>query len=297
MLTTSIERQDKPLATLFQEDIAIVVFTPNYTPLSSGVICLHGLAHDLKKLGANVFIYCEKGAPNSNVRCLNLAEYTELKTVSKVIGVYPEVFPNNPMKSDVVIWWLLNKPNFFHKNFDGNTDWAHRIIYQDWSFTGDVKNIDSKFTYPPYSPEVYRDLSQPRTLIGAYINRIEKENFSLKVSGPNADYVLKPSANLSAEELSELFNKTKFIYSFERSGVLLIAQLCGCPVYYFTSPILSHLPENDFGGGAAVLDGIPTNHETLSRYSLRVRDFYLGLWDSWEKQVLREVGIWLDLVQ
>lgn len=293
MLVTSIDRNDRPLASLFGEDITVVVFTPNYTPLSGGAVSLHGLAYDLYLLGAPVFLFCDHGAENSPVKCINEDEYALLKKKSRIIGIYPEVFPGNPMQSDYTVFWLLNKPNFFHKNFDGNTSWADRIVYYDFSFVESGMLVNSKLTYPLYSPKIFYDKKSNRSDIGLYLHRARSEYTSQKKLEPMPTYVLTLEANLNPQQLFDLFNKTKFIYSFERSGVLGIAQLCGCPVYYISSPNLLETPEAINGGGASVLDGDTSNYKSLSYLSMKVSGRMLDLWNAWEKTLISEASEWV----
>ena len=218
--------------------LAFVVWAPAYNILSGGTVALHGLAEDMHRLGCNVFIYSPKLIPGARTPLIDDFGISELRKEGIiVVAIYPEIIVKNVLHADYVIWWLLHFPGFHLNNWSGDRSWIDRIV----CFHPDLAvecGAQAKLTFPLYDPAFFRPRSDyKRSEIILYVNRIRGfTDFHYEIP-LKPTRLLKPEDSLSYSELREIFWRTKTLISFEWSGTLKIAKMCGVPILYVESPI------------------------------------------------------------
>lgn len=211
-------------------DVVFYVAAPDYTEMSSGRKVLHVLCDELNKLGYEAYVTTSITNPKLRTPSLNanlLSLHREQKRMQ--IAIYPEIWMDNPLGVPYVIRWLLNKPNFFQKNWFGDFPKEECI----WHFMPEFK--------PPWIESTYQHLglldrsvfnldgaSNKRDGFIIYKNRIEgKEKLPdwmqkieyISIDNPKSSY-----------ECSQLYKNSKALILYERAACHAEAALCGCTV-------------------------------------------------------------------
>ncbi len=190
-------------------------------------------------MGCNVGMLAAGGMPGARTPLITPEQLIQIKSSGiLLVAIYPEIVVENVLQADYVVWWLLNYPGFIKKNWNGNYDWADRILAFGPEVARDCR-CDGVLIYPLYDPDFfYPDPSIEKSEIVYYVNRILSvaPSSSLPVQ---PTHVLNPKDELSYKQLRRLFWKTSLIVTHEWSGTFVIAQLCGVPVIFLESPLLS----------------------------------------------------------
>lgn len=273
--------------------LVFVIWAPAYNILSGGTVALHGLAEDMHRLGCNVFIYSPKVVAGARAPLIDEVGIADLKEQGMiVVGIYPEIVVENILKADYVIWWLLHFPGFHLNNWHGDVGWIDRII----CFHPDLAvecGAHAKLTYPLYDPSFFHyESSHVRSEIVLYINKIrEFKNFNTQIPfAPTR--LLKPEDKLSYSQLRELFWRAQVLISFEWSGTLKIAKMCGVPVVYVESPIFhrDRLYTNDGYGHTWELndEGIGAAKRTVHLERVLATETL----HAWRPSLMAEIRIW-----
>lgn len=210
--------------------VVFYVAAPDYTEMSSGRKVLHVLCDELNKLGFEAYVTTSITNPKLRTPSLNsnlLALHREQKRMQ--IAIYPEIWMDNPLGVPYVIRWLLNKPNYFQKNWFGSFPKEECI----WHFMPEFR--------PPWIESTYQHLglldrsvfnldgaSNKRDGFIIYKNRIEgKEKLPdwmkkieyISIDNPKSSY-----------ECSQLYKNAKALILYERAACHAEAALCGCTV-------------------------------------------------------------------
>lgn len=274
--------------------IVFIVWAPAFDYSSGGRVSLHGLANDMHRLGYNVFLYSPRSFPGAQVPLISDQGVQELRqTGTLIVAIYPEIVVGNVLQADYVVWWLLHIPGFHLNNWNGDTAWTDRIV----CFHPDLAlrcGADAKLTYPLYDPAFFfprRDVERTEVLL--YVNKIRKHpevELSLAVK-PTA--LLKPEDNLTYSQLRALFWRTRLVISYEWTGTLKIAKMCGAPIAYRESPIFT---KEEFGlnGGYGhtwemTAEGIAAAERTVNLEYLLAKDIV----HCWLPALEEEAATWL----
>lgn len=207
------------------------VAAPDYTELSSGRKVLHILCHELNQLGFESYITA--GVTNPKLRTPKLD--SNLITLHRIqkrmqIAIYPEIWMDNPLRVPFVIRWLLNKPNFFQKNWFGSFPKEESI----WHFMPEFK--------PPWVDSDYVRLELiDRDLFNLHgVNNSERRGFIIyknRIQGnENLPEWVDPIDFISIDnpktpyECSQLYKKSRALILYERAASVSEAALCGCTI-------------------------------------------------------------------
>lgn len=222
-----------------ERDIYFVIYAPAYERTSGGIHSLHALAEDMYAMGCNVGMLAGDGMPGARVPLLTPEKLVQIKSSGVLlVAIYPEIVVENVLQADYVVWWLLNYPGFIKRNWDGSYDWADRILGFSPEVAKDCR-CDGVLIYPLYDTDFFFPNEEiPKTEVVYYANRILIAAPTLQAPA-EATNILNPKDKLSYKQLRTLFWKSKLIISHEWSGTFVIAQLCGTPVIFIESPILS----------------------------------------------------------
>lgn len=273
--------------------LVFVVWAPAYNILSGGTVALHCLAEDMHRLGCNVFIYSPKLFAGARVPLIDEVGISDLQEQGIiVVAIYPEIVVKNVLNADYVIWWLLHFPGFHLNNWRGDSSWIDRII----CFHPDLAvecGAQAKLTYPLYDPNFFSPRNEYfRSDIVLYVNKIRSlTDFHVEIPF-KPTRLLKPEDRLSYSQLRELFWKTKILISFEWSGTLKIAKMCGVPVVYIESPIFRrdgfHI--NDGYGHTWELSdqGISAAERTVHLEHLLATETL----HAWHPSLIAEIRVW-----
>ena len=281
-------------ALVAEREIYFVVYAPAFQRTSGGVYALHALAEDMYAMGCNVGVLAAEGMPGARVPLISLQHLEDVRAAGLlIVAIYPEIVTGNSLNADYAVWWLLNYPGFLKDNWDGNHDWADRVV----SFGPEVGKqcrCDAELIYPLYDPDFFfPNAAIPKTEITYYVHRIF--NVAETIQAPvSPTFILNPANKLSYKQLRLALWKSKVVISHEWSGTLVIAQLCGVPVILMQSPALSA----DVQYGGASMPGAAWGYSEQSialatRTLATVRRVHRERKDTWQRNLLAEIGLWV----
>jgi hypothetical protein len=210
-----------------------------------------------------------------------------------IVAIYPEIVTGNVLKADYAVWWLLNEPGLLKHNWDGNHDWADRVLI----FGAEVgKNCpcDGELNYPLYDPDFfYPNDAIQKTETTYYVHRIF--NHIETIDTPvQPTLVLNQEIKQTYKQLRAALWRSKVVISHEWSGTLVIAQLCGVPVILMPSPVLS--PSLPYGGPTSPGSAWGYSEQSLdrARQSLpEVSALHRARKHTWPQTLLAEVREWV----
>ena len=226
-----------------------IIYTSSFDEKSGGVIALHLLCHLLNEKGEDAYVWpMEWVAPGKNIlRNIKafllsfmkflpkkhgyfavhsgfntpIAKYADFK---KAIAVYPEVVSGNPLGSESVVRWFLNKPGFL----TSEVTYGNRELY----FFYNIQFNDKTF-----------NVDENRLLKTIYVMNdvYKRSNFE---SREGTCYILRKGMNrhlvhdvessilidgLSHQDTADIFNKVKYCISYDTQTMLSkYAAMCGC---------------------------------------------------------------------
>jgi glycosyltransferase involved in cell wall biosynthesis len=173
-----------------------------------------------------------------------LTETTKLahyRAGKKPIVVYPEVVAGSPMGLGQVVRYVLNYPGLL----GGDKVYAKEELvytYQHCYYPG-VERL--------YLPIInLRNIvddrleQDQRTQVAYYHNRYTKAGGKMRDFGPDALEISSTFPATNVETLA-ILKKAKVLYTYESSGIVLEAALCGCPVVMIPNAIsLETMPQS-----------------------------------------------------
>ena len=206
-----------------------LIFTPDWSNYSAGVVVLHTLAHRLQNLGLEVYLNTAVQNPDWElIPTINKFD----RDRKRMIGVYPEIVDGNPHNCGTVVKYLLHLPGFHGgpKSFPQN---EMLFVHSDL-FNQRIKLPQERVLAFPYiNTNVFYDMRLCRKY-RFYLSR--KDN---GVNYPDRRIADVPSIGTGKENdgkdgqllLSERLNKTEVIYCYDNITAMVdIARLCGCAV-------------------------------------------------------------------
>lgn len=278
-----------------EKEIYFIVVAPPYTRISGGIYALHALAQDLYHLGCNVGVLTSKMKPGSRADHITLDTYHDMVAAQMTtIAIYPDIMTSNSLEADYAVWWLLNYPGFLANNWNGDYSWANRIpcFVED---LGKDCRCDSILTYPLYDPDYFFPKPEiKKNQIVYYEHRIR--NHSNYAPPPlQVTKILTPHEYFSYHDLRELFWTTSLFVTSEWTGTAIIAQLCGVPILFLESPILTknlHSGNHfDYGSTWIANDqGVKEAQATLHA----VREKHKLIKANWICTLENEVKVWIN---
>jgi hypothetical protein len=222
-----------------------------YNPKSQGCVLLHKLVSTLNDLGHEALMIFFNGHgseaqwfisgdpqyfnPDFNyLRLSNADQYSEF--ANGAVVVYPEIITGNPLRSEFVVRYMLNREGFIKKGVPinpGEKDFilSHSMMYHEnpdyliFNYHGDY-NFHSKGSKVFYERDI--DVT--------YIGKGAKYAECFIVEGSTEVTRLWPSNKV---DLANLLRKTRFFYTWDAiSATNVDAMLCGAfPVFMQYEPI------------------------------------------------------------
>jgi hypothetical protein len=217
-----------------KERTKYIIYAPSYDENSGGAIVLHFLCHLLNELGEEAYLwgfnkqiilkktthlnyyqkikniykhYKECRKINKHKLILNKnfnTKQASCKDIKNAIVIYPEVINQNPLNTKKVVRWLLHKANFHDKNITFTEN--ELIMGYGENFSTDKYKIDDTnlLTILYNMTDVYKQTNFEKRVGSCYM--IRKGKGKKFVHDENSI----PIDNLSHQEISNIFNKTKF---------------------------------------------------------------------------------------
>jgi glycosyltransferase involved in cell wall biosynthesis len=218
------------------------IVAPAFRQQSAGVRLMHELCSTLNQLGYEAYV--DTSSVSGNLWTPQLTggvQAAHCKAGKKPIVVYPEVVKGVPMGLGLPVRYVLNYPGLLggDKEYtNGEMVYAfHNVYYRD---------VPRLYLPIVNLTKLSRDrlASHERTEIAYYHNRYTKAGGQLRDFGPDALEISStfPDTN---EKTLDILKRAKILYSYESSGIVLEATLCGCAVVLLPNPIcLPEIPES-----------------------------------------------------
>jgi hypothetical protein len=203
--------------------INFLIWAPEYSNNSGGIIALHKLADLIAKQGENSFIFSTKTIEGSSAKLVNHTSQFHNFTLENTMVVYPEIISGNPFNFKFVTRWLLNTPGVIGGDgIYGENDLVYKYL---------------EYFKAPDESKVKGELRTFDLKLDKFINREESrsgECFLVKKGiGKVLDKHKPDSLNLdhyiSDDYLVDIFNKKEYFISYDAITFhLQQAVLCGC---------------------------------------------------------------------
>jgi hypothetical protein len=209
----------------------VVIDAPDYTPLSSGIRCLHLLCDRINRLGVDAAVTARIVDPRLDTPRIHVRTIKTYPTLlDRSIMIYPEVVAGNPFGARNVVRYLLNKPGLFtNVGVEGYGAHDYYLHFADEFRPPGVASrrlrlplVDKSVFEPPAASVkrsgflVYSVRYQPDT--NAFPEWID-EVTTISRATPRA-----PS------ELAKLYQTSRALIVGERTAAVAEALHCGCPV-------------------------------------------------------------------
>jgi hypothetical protein len=277
-------------ATLFRPPShPYIIYATPYSETSSGVKATHLLCHALNRSGHEAYVMTGPTDPWLWTPTIYLLRREIFRIAGRLpIVVYPDTVTDNPLEASVVVRWLLNKPGAFVDNWRGFFPPSDMVFHYDEDFLIDGLT-GTPLHLPTCDPRIYNNVDNP------FDNRREGHLLYLvryrQTGEPVADFlanatVISSDNPRTPKELAELYRRSEFLFSYERTAATLEAALCGCPVVFLESPLLSAIPaQKSFGTDGFAWGFTPEETERAKRtvhvpwqiYQKQLADFDIQL--------------------
>ena len=208
------------------------IYSPAYTPLSSGIRLLYILCDKLNKIGYESYVTASNAEIEFIAPTLTPEIIKKHNNMGKLqVAIYPEIMMDNPMQCKYVIRWLLNKPNNFNQNWLGDFDEDEFIVHHDDSFRPAWIH-SNKQHIPHVDRSIFNtqmtSLERTGVIIYEHRNTIDKE---FTASFNEVSYISSKKP-ISPLECSKLYKKSSALIVAERTAATVEAGLCGCPTVF-----------------------------------------------------------------
>lgn len=237
------------------ERAAFIIWSPDYTHLSSGIRCLFLLCHHLNGLGYEAYISGRGSPEHLSTRFIDAEAVRRFRAGGgRDITIYPEILKQNVFDSKHVVRYLLNKPGVITETSvsDYGTD-EFFIHYADEFVPEGIRS--RRLRIPTLDRAVFRETKPPAERNGYIL-------YSSRVR-PNLDAVpawVHPRTLLASDDpkgpatLAALYRSSRALVTWERTAAITEAIHCGCPVILVPNPAFQHqiMVRRNLGCGVAV---------------------------------------------
>jgi hypothetical protein len=197
-----------------------------FLPNSGGIVALHKLCHDLRKIGEESYVLSRQTHPLIDAPFLGDKRFSQQETVV----VYPEIVAGNPHNCRNVVRWILNTPG----------KCSNSRIEDFYSLK---KPTDLLFKYSEYFH--LRDESESKGLLTTtFIDTdifyrgtdTQRSGSAFMIKKGGASKIIHPdnSVNISMLEhdwtaMANIFRKIETFYCYDNASYwAFLAALCGC---------------------------------------------------------------------
>lgn len=258
-----------------------IVYTTDYTHFSSGVRALHMLCHALNRAGCEAYVMAGVTDPWLNTPTISLIRRDSFRVSGRLpIIIYPEIVAGNPLEEMLVVRWLLNKPGRFIDNWEGAFGRQDMIFYHDKDFL--VQGVTgTRLVMPECDIGTYNNFDNPhdgqRQGYVLYMSRFLKTGEVIPDFLKDA-VIVSPDNPRTPGELAELYRRSEYMFSFERTAAVVEANLCGCPCVLMESSLLSEIPNQAMFGTNGVAWGFTEEETTRAKRTVgKTWEIYRGL--------------------
>lgn len=274
------------------------IVCPPYRQQSAGIRLLHELCSVLNQMGYEAYVDSSSTLGTLWTPCLTQAtKLAHYRAGKKPIVVYPEVVTGSPMGLGQVVRYVLNYPGLL----GGDKIYANdELVYTfQHCFFPEAQRLYLP-TINLRNIELDRLEQDQRTAVAYYHNRYTKAGGKLRDFGPDAIEISSTFPATNQETLA-ILKKAKVLYTYEASGIVLEAALCGCAVVLIPNALsLATIPESIHELGKegiawgedpeemeyalrTVVDRLPRFIQDLSGWHHELEEFIRGTQSAAEK--------------
>lgn len=265
------------------------IFALDYIQQSAGIRALHYLCHALNESGQEAYVTCGVTSPHLRTPVLNADIMTQHHATGRLpVMVYPEIVSGDPLAAGgVVARWLLNKPG----HIGGDTSFPE----DDLIFTYDLHYLAAGMTgemlhIPTYDLSIFNNDDNPyddiREFVCFYAHKYLAHGGVLTEHVKDAVSLCKDQ-QLTHAEIAAILRRSKLLYVYEPSAMVVEALLCGCPV----SIIETDYSRANMGGYSSSVDVgliVGDSPELLARAKMGVKNYRAihengALKDAWQQ--------------
>jgi hypothetical protein len=235
----------------------IYIYSPPWVDWSAGIRVLHYLC-DLLNLGGYQAFMVLHGRENQQEVSANLRTPVLTKRLlqmhhqkkGKIVAIYPEGIPGNPLNAQFVIRWILNFPSLLggSETFENETVLAYsqtlsdsladnlvsEILFIPALKTGDFNSRKDELSRPTELMKTQYELiyAQKYRTLGGILPSLLPNQIEIKRFGKDAT---------SREETLNLICGAKLVHVYENTTVITEALVCGVPVLCHENPNFTEL--------------------------------------------------------
>lgn len=262
------------------ENEVFYIVSPGHSYLSGGPMALHLLCHHLNETGYEAYLYTDKVSGTLRTPMLTQPVIdAHIASGRRRIGIYPEIQIEGLISCDRVIRYLLNRPGARSTQTNQLLDSFWRSSDRENEFNlhyadeFQVPYLQSASLYIPIEDrEVYFEGEPNNDRHGFLVYSHRKKVTSDMIPEWARPYTMIEMSNYKTpDELAELYRRSEAIISFERTGAVAEALLCGCPAVCVPSESFEDLPMfsrlGNFGvGWGSAYDQLEWAKRTLPVY-------------------------------
>ena len=212
---------------IINNKIKIIIYTSPYDNKCGGIVVLHYIAkiineYNPSKYYAKLFIF--NNLRYKNIFCNNFASIDEIN--DNTVVIYPEIITGNPLNCKNVVRWILlalgiEMPIDHHKNW-GETDLIYYWEPEDFTL--------NKLTCHYINP-IFFNNNYNRTKTCYIVKKGKMIHSNINYYHDKKSVNIE---NMNLAEISNIFNQSKYFYSYDPKTMYIIyALICGCiPIIY-----------------------------------------------------------------
>lgn len=242
------------------------IFTPEFQPLSGGIRVMWGLLGHLLAKG-------QLAQPN-------------VKWNTPFTAIYPEITHGNPLESDRVVRYILNKPGVMASyGVPGPTTYEKTDEIYVFSRIYDTFGVDDEHILflPILNLHIFNNQKQKRTRSCFFVGK--GRNLGLH---PKDALPLDKSIASDQQDLADFLNTCKVMYTYENPTAMVeIARLCGCRVVFYPEGAITTFSKKELSTlYEPGMDGVSFNEQVPLNVK-EFRDKYISLIDTFNKKLSR----------
>ena len=256
-----------------------IVATRTFDPKSQGCVLLHKLAHTLNEVGheAAILFFRGHGSQTNGFFSVDPKFYCEgyknivlsderafLKFKEGAVVIYPEIITGNPLGSDYVVRYMLNREGFIKAGVMINPSDQDFILTHSYHY-----HRKPHFHLYNYNGSEFFNRSQTekfneRKLDLTYIGKGAKYTTCSVLNGTQEVTRKWPASKL---ELANLLKKSRYFYTWDTvSATVFDGILCGAfPIFMTYAPLTKNEVYNLIDLGMSIPE--VTYEETLNQLS------------------------------
>lgn len=222
------------------------IYAPPYRRTSGGVKVLYQLCHDLINKGCEAYINIDPSL-----------------VCQKSITIYPEVTRGNPLKSQYTVRYILNDRGITTTWKDYNDGYSLRVAFSNKLR---VSKNDLVLTPIIANEGIFKNNNKSRKETCCFFGRNEDKIKEWNIT--NKSIHISETYPSCQEDLSDIFNRSKYFYCYVSTGLVLESLLCETPVIFLPDKAFTYNILQDELGNEGMSWGLERMDEAVKTVHL-----------------------------